>query len=170
MIAMTAPHSRGKSAVKYITLRISTVDAPYKRATDAVTISVQTPPTTTAFAQRPLCSPAELWYCRTPYSACNYGDLTATQLRSYPNDGVFVHAQSARRRSAFYATPMRLVAMSLRCCGDACDRTACTSAFCIFLGRRGIAVRTRPWCDRGFKNTVRQTACMIVNPIMVAKV
>ena len=32
--------------------------------------------------------------------------------------------------------------------GDACDRTARTSAFCIFLGRRGIAVRTLLWCDR----------------------
>ena len=37
MIAMTAPYSRGKSTVKYIKLRISTVDAPYKRTTDAVT-------------------------------------------------------------------------------------------------------------------------------------
>ena len=37
MNAMTGPCSRGKSAVKYITLRISAVDVPYKRATDAVT-------------------------------------------------------------------------------------------------------------------------------------
>ena len=47
-----------------------------------------------------------------------------------PNDGVcFGHAQSARRRSAFYAVPVHLLAMSLRRCGDACDRTARISAF-----------------------------------------
>ena len=63
----------------------------------------------------------------------------------------FEHAQSARRRSVFYAIPQRLLTMSLRCCGDACDRTACTSAFCIFLGRLGIALRTPLWCDRGFR-------------------
>ena len=36
------------------------------------------------------------------------------------SDGVcFEHAQSARRRSAHYAIPQRLLAMPLRCCGDA---------------------------------------------------
>ena len=68
-----------------------------------------------------------------------------------PSDGVcFEYAQSARRRSAFYAIPPRPMAMPLRCCGDACVLTARTSAFCIFLGRRGITVRTPPLCDRGF--------------------
>ena len=41
-----------------------------------------------------------------------------------PSDVVcFEHVQIARRRSAFYAIPQRLLAMPLRCCGDACDRT-----------------------------------------------
>ena len=45
----------------------------------------------------------------------------------------------------------RLLAMPLHCCRDACHPTARTSTFCIFLRRRGIAVRTLLWCDRGFR-------------------
>ena len=54
----------------------------------------------------------------------------------------FEHAQSACHHSEFYAIP--------QCCGDACDRTARTFAFCIFLGRHRITLRTLLWVDRGF--------------------
>ena len=113
------------------------------------TISVQTPRTTTAFAQRPLCAPAELllrWrrsYCaamatlRRPH---------CTLIRTANHGVCFEHTQSARRRSAYYVVPQRLLAMPLRCCRDACNRTARTSAFCIFL--RGISVGTLLWCDK----------------------
>ena len=68
------------------------------------------------------------------------------------SDGVcFEYAQSGHRRSAFYATPPCPMAMPLRCCGDACVRTVRTSAFCNFLGHRGITVRTPPWYDRGLR-------------------
>ena len=88
---------------------------------------------------------ARLWW---PYGVPSalYKDAERT-----PSDGVcFEYAQSAHRRSAFYATPPCPMAMPLRCCGDACVRTARYSAFCNFLGHRGITVRTPPWCDRGF--------------------
>ena len=88
------------------------------------------------------------------------GDLTARQWRPHcalfeccgkASHGVcFEHAQSSGRRSAFYVIPQRLLAIPLRCCGDACDRTAGISAFYIFLGRREVAVRTLLWCERGF--------------------
>ena len=66
--------------------------------------------------------------------------------------GAFVlNMLKVRRHSAFDANPKRLLAMPLRCCRDACDHTVRTSAFCIFLGRRGIAVRALLWCYRGFK-------------------
>ena len=52
----------------------------------------------------------------------------------------FGHAQSCP--SAFYAIPTEsTLAMPLRCCGDAWDCTANTSAFCTFHGQCGIAVR-----------------------------
>ena len=53
--------------------------------------------------------------------------------------------------SAFYEISKRLLAIPLRCCSDACDCHARTLAFCIFLGRRGIAVSTLLWCDMGLK-------------------
>ena len=80
------------------------------------TISVQTPQTTTAFAQRPLCAPAEpaelLLRCRRPYCAAMvtirrpYCGL----IRSSNNGVCFEHAQNARRRSKFYAITQRLLA------------------------------------------------------------
>ena len=70
----------------------------YKRSRDTVTqwhlrerhtISMVTPPITTAFAQRPLCVSAELlWRCRRPYCAA------MVTLRSY---------QNAERRRLFCA-------------------------------------------------------------------
>ena len=113
--------------------------------------SVQTSQTTTEFIQRPLCAPAEfLLRCRRPYSLLRgYGDHTATTLRSIRRPSkrrttafVFEHAQSARCRLTFYAIPQRVLAMPLCCCGAASDSTARTTAFYIFLRRRGIAVRT----------------------------
>ena len=47
----------------------------------------------------------------------------------------------------FYATPPCPMAMPLLCCGDACVRTARTSALCKFLGHCGITLRTPPWCE-----------------------
>ena len=68
-----------------------------------------------------------------------------------PSGGVcFENVQSVRHPSAFFAIPQCLLAMPLCCYGDACDRTARTSAFYIFLTRSGIAVRMLLWCDRGF--------------------
>ena len=95
----------------------------------------------TVFAQRPLCAlcaPAELMLrCRRPYCAamvtlrCPLCALLG--FEQTPSDGVcFEYAQSAHRRTAFYAIPPRPMAMPLRCCGDACVRTAHTLAFCIF--------------------------------------
>ena len=112
---------------------------------------MQTPRTTAAFAQRPLYVPAELLLrCRRPFCAA-----MVTLRRPHcalirtPCDGVcFEHAQSACRHSAFYAIPQRLLGMPLRCCGDACDRTVSTSAFCMFLGRRENAALV--W--QGFKS------------------
>ena len=113
----------------------------------------------TAFAQRPLCalcSHAELLLrCRRPYCVAMVTLLRPLCAllghRAKPSDSVcFEYAQSARRRSAFYAIPPRPMAMPLRCCSHACVLTALTSSLCIFLGRPGITVRTPPWCDRGF--------------------
>ena len=42
--------------------------------------------------------------------------------------------------------------MPRRCHGALGDPTARTSAFWNFLGRRAIAVRTPPWCDRGIRH------------------
>ena len=101
--------------------------------------------TTNAFAQRPLralCAPPEiLLRCRRPYCAamvtlrrplCALLGRRANAKRT-PSDGsCFEYAQSARRRSAFYAILPRPMAMPLLCCGDACVLTAHISAFCIF--------------------------------------
>ena len=103
-------------------------------------ISVQMSWLTTAFVPRPLCAPADvLLRCRRPYCA-------AMTIVRRSHGLCFEHAQSVRRRLAFYTITQCPLAMPLRCCGDACDRTARTSAIYIFLGRRGIAVRTLLWC------------------------
>ena len=105
----------------------------------------------TAFAQRPLCAlcaPAELLLrCRRPYCAAMV-TLRCPLCPSERRATVFVlsmlKVRTVARRS------MRSHRVQWRCCcGDACVRTARASAFCIFLGRRGITVRTPPWCDRG---------------------
>ena len=113
--------------------------------------------------ERPVLLHCDLFvrYARPRISCCVVGDLTARLWR--PNGDptalllehraiaerrlCFEHTQSAHRRSAFYAIPRCLVAMPPRCCGNGCDRTARTSAFCNLLGRRGNTVRTPPWCD-----------------------
>ena len=106
----------------------------------------QMPRVTTAFAQRPLCAIAEvLLSCSRPYCAAMATPLRS--LRATLPRVCFEHAESARRRSAFYSIPQRPMAMPLRCCRDAWDRTAHTSAICVFLGHLGIAVRTGS--DRG---------------------
>ena len=55
-----------------------------------------------------------------------------------PSDGVcFEYAQNAHSCLAFYATPPCPMAMTLRCCGDACVGTARTLAFCNFFDTVG---------------------------------
>ena len=63
----------------------------------------------------------------------------ATPLHSFknalesPSQGVcFENTQSEYHRSAFYVTSQCLLAMPLRCCGDACHHTVRTLAFRIF--------------------------------------
>ena len=90
-------------------------------------------------------------------SYCVEGNLIVRLWRPYSDPTVlllsgvcFGHAQSVHRRSVFYAIPQRPLALPLCCYRDACECTAHTSAFCIFLGRLGIEVRMLLWCDRGF--------------------
>ena len=118
-------------------------------------VSVQIPRTTTAFAQRPLCAPTELllrW--RRPYCAA------MVTLRR-PLCALLGRRANAEWRCLFWVcskcAPWLGVLCDttvsngpLRSCGDARVCTARTSAFCNFLGHRGITVRTPPWCDRGF--------------------
>ena len=101
-------------------LRTSTADASYKRVKDTLT-SQGTPynlhANAMAFAQRRLCAPAKLLlYCRRPYCAAMMtlrGPHCALIITL--KDGVcFEHAQSARRPSAFYAIPQRLLATPLQ--------------------------------------------------------
>ena len=84
-----------------------------------------------------VCATELLLRCRRPYCAAMvtlrrpYCALLGR--RATPSDGVcFEYTQSAHRRSTFYATPPCPMAMPLRCCGDACVRTARISAFCNF--------------------------------------
>ena len=74
-----------------------------------------------------------------------------TLLERRCHDVCFDHAQSEGCWLAFFAIPQHPMAMPLRCWGDVCNRTVCTSANCIYLGCHEIAVRTLLWCDRGFK-------------------
>ena len=108
----------------------------------------------TVFAQRPLCTqcaPAELLLrCRRPYCAAMVTLRCPLCALLGRRATVFVLSMLKVRTVAIYAIPPRPMAMPLRCYGDACVRTARTSAFFIFLGRCGITVRTLPWCDRGF--------------------
>lgn len=79
-----------------------------------------------------------------------YSDPHCALIRMLSDGVCFEHAQRACHCSVFFAIPQHLLTMPLCCCCDACDYTARTSVFCIFLGCHGIAVRTLLWCDRGF--------------------
>ena len=86
-----------------------------------------------------------------------------------PSNGLcFEYAESAPRRSAFYAILQRILAIPLRCLGDSSDRTARTSAFYIFLGRCGIAIRALLcWLCMCYDNgSVVVDSLMIVTPIV----
>ena len=111
---------------------------------------------------RPHCvRTASSWRPRRPHCA-----VTALPLRTHgvhtaliqiavgtPSHGAhFVHAQSARRGMASWETPRRPVEMPRRSLGALGDLTARNSAFWVFLARRAVAVRTPPWCDRGFSD------------------
>ena len=118
---------------------------------ERITISLQTPWTTTGFAQWPLCTSVELLLrCRRPYcvSMRTLRWHHCTLIRTQSQGICFEHAQRAHHRSAFYAIPQHLLGKPLHCCGDACYCTAGTSVFCIFLGGHGITVRKLLWCDR----------------------
>ena len=110
------------------------------------TISVQTPQTTTAFAQWPLWAPAELLLHGAAMVTLWWPHCSLIRMPS--DDVCFEHAQNTHRRLAFYAIPQHLLAMPLPCCGDACDCTVCTLVFCIFLD----AMRTLLWCYRGSRS------------------
>ena len=87
---------------------------------------------------------------RTPYNLCK----CHRRPRCLHNDPC-VHLRSSYcvvgdlTASTHSVYSQRLLAMPLRCCGNACYHTARTPAFCIFLRRRGIIVRMLLWCDRG---------------------
>ena len=104
------------------------------------TIFMQTPWLTTAFAQRPLCVPAEfLLHCRRPYrmAMATLRRLYCAFIRTLSHGICFEHAQNVRCHSTFHEIPQHLLAMLLCCSRDAWDHTACNSASCIFLGCYG---------------------------------
>ena len=112
------------------------------------TISVQTPWTTTAFAQPPLWAPTELLLPgRRPYCVAmvTIRRPHCSLIRPPSHCVCFELAQNAHQRPVFYAIPQRLLAMPLCCCGD-----VAIVLHTLFLGRCGIAVRTLLWYDRGF--------------------
>ena len=99
------------------------------------------------------------------------GDLTALLLRCRCEATAFTRRSF---RSPWDAEPRRALCACTKCApwhgvlgdptassGDATamprrslgalgDLTARTSAFWVFIARRAVAVRTPPWCDRGF--------------------
>ena len=81
---------------------------------------------------------------------CPYGDPTELLLECRVAAFVLT-MRTMHRLLVFYVTPQCLLAMPLRCCGDACDHTAGTLVFCIILGRYGMAMRPLLWCDRGLR-------------------
>ena len=104
-----------------------------------------------------LCAPTELpLRCKKPYCA-----VMATLRRPHR---ALLRTPWHRQATVFVLSILKvrasmrhhgvlLLAMPLRCCGDACDRTARTSAFCIFLDAVASPIyykRTLLWCDRGF--------------------
>ena len=113
MIAVASPYSLRENAMETITLNAHAVQAPKTCRDDAVEmqwhlhglrdVSVQTPPSTSAFARRPRGAPtALLRRCRishcaaTPTLRSSYGAHFTT-----PSDGAHVeHVQSARRGMA----------------------------------------------------------------------
>jgi hypothetical protein len=121
------------NCAEIVKLRKGAVHKQYNRGRDAAQSphNLQVPRITTAFIWRYFCTSTTLLLrCRRCYWVA-----TASLLRSRcafirtPRDGVcFEYAQNARRRSAFYAMP-------LRCCGDVCDLTALMGSY-IFYGRR----------------------------------
>ena len=122
-------------------------------------VSVQTPRTTTAFAQQPLCAPTELLLrCRRPYLAAN------VTLRR-PLCALLGRRANAEWRCLFWVCSKCAPSLGVLCDPTVSngDDTAllrwCLRSYCAhlgvlqFLGHRGIIVRTPPWCDRGFTYT-----------------
>ena len=109
--------------------------------------------------------------CTTTYVRARWG-LTAfkdTLLRSYGDHTAIPRclywACSKCALSAFYVIPQGPLAMPLCCCVDACNRTECTSAICIFLGHLGIAIPTLLCCDRGFRDKSSGIYCSFATVI-----
>ena len=101
------------------------------------------------------CERELLLHCRRPYSAgmatlrrphCNCSEFVLNMLKVRA-----VARRSMRSHSIYWRCHCFAVPMPLLCCADACVHTARIWAFCIFLGRRGNAVRRPLWCDRGFR-------------------
>jgi hypothetical protein len=109
--------------------------ALWKRRTHA--ISVQAPRLITAFIRRYFCAFTALLL---RWRRC-YWVATASLLRSY---SALFRTRFEWRRLFWECSKCApsvgvlcdATAMLLRCCGDACDPTALTSAFWIFFGRR----------------------------------
>ena len=144
---------------------------------------MQTPPPPAAFLRRPCASslrahgvPVALWET----SLRCYCAVTATPRRSY---GAHTdRSGNAEPRRALCACPKcapwhgvledptassgDVTAMPRWFHGALGDSTARTLAFWNFLGRCAIAVRTPPWCDRGF-NPVDPTACHLPECVLI---
>ena len=160
-------------------------------------VSVQTPPPPAAFLRRPCASslrahgvPVALWET----SLRCYCAVTATPRRSYgahsdrsgnaePRRALCACSKCAPWHGVLgdpTASSGDVTAMPRRCHGALGDPTGRTSAFWNFLGRRAIAVRTPPWCDRGIsymfclpdkylvkiRSATRNLGCKVLNYMM----
>ena len=123
------------------------------------TISVQMPQTTTAFAQ-------VLMRCRRPYCVAmvTLWRPHCSLIRAQSDRVCFEQAQIAGRRSEFYGIPQTLLAMQLRCWGNACDRTAVTSAFCIFSWTPWDRRENTALVWQGFKDAYLKIIFLISQP------
>lgn len=107
------------------------------------TISMVTPPITTAFPSRPLHMSAELLlHRRRPYCAAMV-TLWRSHCALIKHKWRHLFCAYSKCLTSF-AIPRHLLVMPLRHCGTACDSIIHTSAFCIFLGCHWIAVRSQP--------------------------
>ena len=86
-----------------------------------------------------------LWTYSTPKA------LIQIAMGTTSHGAYFVNALSARHGIASYETSRGAVEMPWRSLSTLGDPTVRTSAFWVFLAGHAVAVRTPPWCDRGFR-------------------